>query len=138
MSKQTKSQAELFIKQGVITLLLGGGVTIGMFYLSALLIVNKMISQSAFFAFATICICLGCAFSSMILAWQRKTGGLLAGLICFIAFAAVLIVGHVMQESTLLSSASVLRLILLSVSGLIGGCFGVSRAEKRAKRRRKG
>ncbi|MFI3170058.1 MAG: TIGR04086 family membrane protein [Faecalibacterium sp.] len=137
MSKQTKSQAELFIKQGLITLLLGGGVTVGMFYFSALLIVNKMIPQSAFFVFATICICVGCAFSSMILAWQRKTGGLLAGLICFIAFAAVLIVGHVIHNGAVLSSVSVLRLILLGVSGLIGGCFGVSRGEKHVKRRHK-
>lgn len=125
------------LKQGIVTLLLGGSVTVALFYLSAVFIVSRTISQSAFVFFATVSICLGCAISSVILALQRKTGGLVCGLICFGFFAMVMLGCGWVDGVRTLSSMALLRLVLLCASACLGGVFGVTKAEKRARCRRK-
>ncbi len=137
MAKQKNEAAPKELKQGIVTCLLGGSITVALFYLFAKLIVSQTLAQSTFATFATLGICLGCFISSVILALQRKAGGLVCGLICFVAFAVVLLASGWMCGARMLTSAAVLRLVLLCVSGCVGGCLGVSRAENRARRRRK-
>ncbi len=137
MNKQTKSTVITVARQGVLTLLFGGAITWGIFYLFASLIVKQSISQSMFYLFATVAICIGCGISSIILALQRKTGGIFCGLICFAVFGGTLLIASLLCGEKNISSLTFLRLVLLCISACLGGYLGVAKAEKKMRRRRK-
>lgn len=127
----------ILLKQAILTAFVGSIVTVSAFYLSAVLIVNQTIPQNLFIIFATTCICLGCFFSSVVLAWQHKEKGLLCGFICFLVYDAILWGAGWMQGVSFLSAIALLRFALLCASGCVGGYIGVGCAEKQMRKRRR-
>ncbi len=126
------------LKQVVLALLVGGSLTLGLFYLCAVLVVARSIPQSYFLVIATIAFCVGCAISSMVLAFQRKEGGLICGLGCFAVFAGAILLCGWLGGARMLSAITCVQLAAFCASACVGGALGVNKAEKRARRRRKG
>lgn len=103
--------------------------------LFALLIVNRRLPQTVLMPFSTAAVCAGCCTGGWLMARTRGESGLLCGAVIAAIFAALLFIWAWGNGIRSMESETVIRGVLLLISGCTGGYAGMLRAEKRPGRR---
>jgi putative membrane protein (TIGR04086 family) len=136
MSKNKVKQSIVWLRPFLLSALGGVAAMCAALGLFAFLTVKLSLSAGLFYGFSTAAVCLGCLVSGMIAAQIRKGGGLVCGLLSFLAYALVLALAAAIAGSRSIEGSALLRTALLLPSGCIGGVLGVHRADKQTRRRR--
>ncbi len=114
-----------------LSLLVGIILVIASMFLASLLCLAADLPESLSSPISALCVGVG-AFSSGFLASKKiKSGGVLNGAVCgVILYALVFLLSLIFSENGF-SAISVLHLLIILISAMIGGILGVGAAAKR-------
>lgn len=109
-----------------ISLLIGIVASVVMLLLFALIVFAADLPETVASPFSALCIGIGSAVSGFISSQKIKSGGLINGFICGMAFYALIFLLSLFISENGFSLLSLYRAVIVIISAMIGGVVGVN------------